>query len=199
MSINEWSVGFLWHSRFLKFTQFFFFFMPRFIVIVKIPASTLFSTFSTENCSLVVLFTSVCSSTSSTPASPKAWEKTPASHKAWEVQNWCQANFLGFITSQEWPLTLRIWTRWIFLFGLFWRQGLVLCLIKIWIPSVGPFLGNGQKYRSKRCGPSLKTFQSAFDYVSKPRAGILNLLDFFIPNSIAYLLIVILSFYLLFE
>ena len=24
-------------------------------------------------------------------------------HKAREVQNWCQANFPGFITSQEWP------------------------------------------------------------------------------------------------
>ena len=29
-------------------------------------------------------------------------DSAPA-HKAREVQNWCQANFPGFITSQEWP------------------------------------------------------------------------------------------------
>ena len=34
-------------------------------------------------------------------------DSAPA-HKAREVQNWCQAIFPGFITSQEWPLTLRI-------------------------------------------------------------------------------------------
>ena len=60
-------------------------------------------------------------------------DSAPA-HKAREVQNWCQAIFPGFITSQEWPLTLQIWTRRIFLSELFWRQGHVLCLTKIWIP-----------------------------------------------------------------
>nr|CAD2168833.1 unnamed protein product [Meloidogyne enterolobii] len=58
-------------------------------------------------------------------------DSAPA-HKAKEVQDWCKANFPGFISAQEWPPYSPDLNPINYSFGPFWSPDPVLSRTKVW-------------------------------------------------------------------